>query len=144
MKNNSRNLYYIFIPILLVFLSCEEDQTTDDTITSNSELNSKLGVWEGVGEQPGISWTIRITLNADEQRIEYPSIQCGGILQLLEEKEGYLLFRETITQNTVCADQGFIELVETTATSMDYNYYWPNSENQLGELGATGAVNKVN
>jgi hypothetical protein len=107
-------------------------------------LENKFGVWEGVGTQPGISWTIKITLKSNEQLIEYPSLSCGGFLTLISETETKLLFRETITFNTKdCLDQGFIELIETSETTMDYNYFYPNTTNEKGELCAYGSVTKV-
>jgi hypothetical protein len=140
---NDKFLFLLFFTVLTV--SCETN-TDDDSSNeeSSTELSSKFGIWEGVGEQPGISWTIKITLSRSEQLIEYPSLECGGFLTLLEEREGYLLFRETITFNTICADQGFIELVETGANSFDYNYYFPNTSNIMGLLGATGQITKTN
>jgi hypothetical protein len=64
-------------------------QNTLDELSNQSEspigdgLSGKLGVWEGEGQQPGISWTISIDLKLDEQLIEYPSLSCGGTLSLL-------------------------------------------------------------
>ncbi|NAS14334.1 hypothetical protein [Poritiphilus flavus] len=138
-------LKYMILPLFLLALGCnsEDEGESEAEQAEVSQLNSNLGVWEGSGMQPGISWTIKITLAENEQLIEYPSLDCGGFLTLLEEGDGVLLFRETITFNTVCADQGFVELIETSATTMDYNYYWPNASNEQGELGATGSVTKV-
>ncbi|MFS4448382.1 hypothetical protein [Maribacter sp. 2307UL18-2] len=128
--------------IALLFMACSSDNTEDPSVTT-SELTSKLGIWEGTGTQPGFSWTIKITLTEAEQLIEYPSLECGGFLTLLEETDASLLFRETITFNTVCADQGFIELLEISADEMKYNYYFPNASNEKGDLGATGTVKKT-
>ena len=145
MKKFVLQLFMITLLFAPLAISCESDSDDDGANEENAtELPSKLGTWEGVGAQPGISWTIRITLETDEQLIEYPSLECGGFLTLLEEREGYLLFRETITFNTVCADQGFVELITTGANSLDYNYYFPNTSNELGMLGATGQLTKVN
>ncbi|NOY48650.1 MAG: hypothetical protein GXO84_10760 [Chlorobi bacterium] len=106
-------------------------------------LESKFGVWKGTGSQSGMSWTIKITLNSNEQLIEYPSLGCKEFLILIDETTTQLLFRETITTNTVCFNQGFVELIETSETTMDYSFYFSNAENEKGKLGATGSVKKV-
>jgi hypothetical protein len=132
---------YLFLFVIMLAFSCN---TNDDSRTEKGQLNGKLGVWEGVGTQPGFSWTIKITLDSNKQLIEYPSLVCGGFLTLISKTETQLLFRETITLNTeVCLDQGFVELIETSETTMDYNYFYPNSTNEKGELGAFGSVTKV-
>ncbi len=135
----------ILLILTICLMSCTNaDDTASVQETDSGLLSSKFGIWEGVGQQPGISWTIKITLGPDEQLIEYPSLECGGFLTLLEETENALLFRETITFNSICADQGFIELIETSNNSLDYNYYFPNIDNEQGQLGATGQVTKTN
>lgn len=141
MKNITKTI--ALLSLLFFSISCN-NESNDDVVNEAPELTSKIGVWEGEGQQPGISWTIKITLNKDEQLIEYPSLECGGFLTLIEEREGLLLFRETITFNTICADQGFVELIETSSTTMDYNYYYPSPSNEKGQLGATGSVSKSN
>jgi hypothetical protein len=73
-------------------------QNTLDQLSNQSELPigdgmaGKLGVWEGEGQQPGISWSIRIDLKLDEQLIEYPSLSCGGTLALSEESDAQYEF----------------------------------------------------
>lgn len=107
-------------------------------------LSGKIGVWEGEGQQEGISWTIRIDIQENEQLIEYPSLNCGGFLTLLEESDAQLLFRETITFGIgTCVDQGFVELTDQSANELVYRYYWPSGSEQLGELGAVGSVTKT-
>ena len=82
-------------------------------------------------------------MNSGEQLIEYPSLGCGGILTLVSESSTELLFRETITVQTTCFDQGFVKLTATSATTMDYDWYYPDAANEVGELGATGTVTKT-
>ena len=141
----SKILYLLFISITyssIVGCSSNDEKDTETTIS----LSRNFGIWEGTGVQVGnFSWTIKITLNKNEQFIEYPSLNCGGFLTLLDQTENILLFRETINKNTAtCADQGFIELINTSATTMDYKYYWPNSNNTKGDLAATGSLTKKN
>jgi len=123
-------------------------QDTLNTLNGQTEppigngLAGKLGVWEGEGQQSGISWTIRIDLKEDEQLIEYPSLNCGGFLTLLEESDAQLLFKETITFGSGCANLGFVELTDQSENELVYRYYWHGNGDEKGELGAVGSVTK--
>ncbi|MES9944007.1 MAG: hypothetical protein ABW080_03495 [Candidatus Thiodiazotropha sp.] len=87
-------------------------------------LAGKVGLWEGEGQQPGISWTISIDLQLDQQLIEYPSLNCGGYLTLMEESDAQLQFRETITFGTnVCCDQGIVELTDQSENELVYRWF---------------------
>lgn len=104
----------------------------------------KVGVWEGEGQQPGVSWTISINIQRGEQLIEYPSLNCGGFLTLVEESEAQLLFKETLTFGFhICGDLGFVELTDQSENELVYRYYWPDRNGQKGELGAVGSVTKT-
>lgn len=104
-------------------------------------LAGKVGIWEGEGQQSGISWTIRIDIQTNEQSISYPSLNCGGTLSLLEESEAQLLFWEDITYGP-CLD-GYMELTDQSATELVYRWYYPGAGNQIGELGAIGSVTRT-
>jgi len=107
-------------------------------------LTGKIGIWEGEGQQHGISWTIKIDLKNDEQLIEYPSLNCGGNLTLLQETDAQLLFKETLTFGfSRCVNNGFVELTDKSSNELVYRYYWPGSGDEMGELGAIGSVTKV-
>jgi hypothetical protein len=107
-------------------------------------LSGKVGVWEGEGQQQGISWTIKIDLKLDEQLIEYPSLSCGGYLTLLEESDAQLVFRETITfgQNT-CCDQGIVELTDQSANELVYRWDADDATVPANCSYAVGSVTKV-
>jgi hypothetical protein len=105
-------------------------------------LAGKVGIWEGEGQQTGISWTISIDVTLNEQLIEYPSLECGGFLTLLEESDTQLLFKETITFGTGCVDQGFVELTDKSSNELTFHYYWPGSDEEMGELGAIGTLTR--
>lgn len=107
-------------------------------------LNGKLGVWEGEGQQTSVSWTIKITLNENETLIEYPSLNCGGVLSLIEETESQLLFQETITFGlSRCVNLGYVELTDQSANELVYRYYWPTQDDdKRQDLGAVGSVTK--
>ncbi len=105
-------------------------QNTLDQLSNQTEppigdgLAGKVGIWEGEGQQPGISWTIRVDLKVDEQLIEYPSLNCGGTLTLMQESDAQLLFRESITFGRgVCCDQGIVELTDQSANGLVYRWY---------------------
>lgn len=106
-------------------------------------LEGKLGVWEGVGQQDGLSWTIKITLTEEEQRIEYPSLYCGGTLTIVEESDAQILFWEDITneEETCCID-GFVELTDQSIDSLIYRWYFQDEYGGKGELGAVGTVTR--
>lgn len=125
-------------------------QESIDSLKSQAELPignglvGKIGIWEGIGQQSGISWTIRIDIKSGEQLIEYPSLNCGGFLTLLEESEAQLLFKETITFGLqTCVNQGFVELTDQSGNELIYRYYWPGIGEQMGELGAIGSVTRT-
>jgi hypothetical protein len=108
----------------------------------------KLGVWEGEGQQDGLSWTIKITLAENESLIEYPSLECGGTLTLLVEEDAQLLFREDITYGMLtatecgCIDNGFVELTDQNDDSLIYRWYYPDEDSNQGDLGAIGTVTR--
>ena len=121
-------------------------QSTLDALNDQTEppigggLAGKVGIWEGVGQQQGISWTIRADLQLDEQLIEYPSLNCGGFWELIEETEAQLSFRETITfGNNMCVDQGLVELTDQSENELVYRYYFPDGAGGFqDEVGAIG------
>jgi len=108
-------------------------------------LAGKLGVWEGVGQQQGASWTIRADLRLDEQLIEYPSLDCGGFWELLEETDAQLSFRETITfGNSGCVDQGRIELTDQSENELVYRYYFSDGTGGFqDDVGAIGNLTRT-
>lgn len=117
-------------------------------------LSGKIGIWEGEGQQDGLSWAILIDISEAEQFIKYSfdesssADDCEGYLTLLEETDAQLLFRETITsqpENTYCQcyDQGFVELTDNDTSSLIYRWYYPDSNDNKGELGAVGTVSKI-
>jgi len=127
-------------------------QETLDNLNNQPEppisggLLGKVGVWEGVGLQDELSWSIRVDIKEDEQLIEYPSLNCGGSLELLEETDAQLLFKETIHVGggvSGCVDQGFVELTDQSENQLVYRYYWPSGGDEVGSLGAVGTLTKV-
>jgi hypothetical protein len=125
-------------------------QNTLDELSSQTEppigdgLAGKVGVWEGRGQQTGVSWTISIDINLDEQLIEYPSLECGGYLTLLEESDARLQFRETITYGIdVCCDQGIVELIDQSANELVYRWEADEMTSPVNCSYAVGSVTKV-
>lgn len=111
--------------------------------SSSSDLFGKQGVWEGDGSQVGGQWTIRIELTTENYLIEYPSLDCGGTLTLLESSENRLLFREGITFGSGCVDDGFVELVDDTIDTLNFNWYFNQGDLDNNDLGGWGSVTRV-
>jgi hypothetical protein len=110
-------------------------------------LSGKVGVWEGEGQQSGISWTIKIVINEDRQTIEYPSLACGGDLALISETDNQLLFKETITYGHGCVNKGYVELTDQSVNELAYRWYQPISGEFTSvdslKIGAIGTVRKT-
>ena len=126
-------------------------QSTLDALNDQTEppvgggLAGKVGIWEGEGQQQGVSWTIRAVLQLDEQLIEYPSLNCGGFWELIEETEAQLSFRETITfGNNICADQGLVELTDQSENELIYRYYFADGAGGFqDEVSAIGNLTRT-
>ena len=107
-------------------------------------LGAKVGIWEGIGIQDGQSWTIRIDLSRDSQIVDYPSLACGGNLNLVEASPDRLLFYEVINYGTqFCVDSGYTELLNRPDGQLTYQYYLEAADGGIGALIATGSVEKV-
>lgn len=87
-------------------------------------LAGKLGVWTGIGNQSGLTWTIRLDISTSRQLVEYPSLSCGGTLTLVEDSTTRVLFREAITYGTGCVNAGYVELRDRADGTLTYNYYY--------------------
>lgn len=106
-------------------------------------LTGKLGVWEGVGQQSGVSWTIRINIQETEQSIEYPSLNCGGTLDLIEETEAQLIFEERITfGRQTCVNEGIVELTDQSENELVFRY-WEGLDLDFGAPSAVGNLTRV-
>jgi len=105
-------------------------------------LAGKLGVWTGIGNQSGLTWTIRLDISTSRQLVEYPSLSCGGTLTLVEDSVTRVLFREAITYGTGCVNAGYVELRDRADGTLTYNYYDLSAGGANGVPVATGVLTR--
>ncbi|MEW5722828.1 MAG: hypothetical protein AB1896_06955 [Thermodesulfobacteriota bacterium] len=117
-----------------------QSEKTDKSSASVQGQEAGYGVWEGEGLQSnGSRWSIRLTLSPEGYKIEYPSLSCGGTLNVLEKTSGYVRAIEKITFGQKnCYDGGLVVLVWVRPETMDFLWYYPD-----GSRGAVGALLKV-
>lgn len=93
---------------------------------ANSEIS---GLWGGIGIQSSSSaWIIKMNFSNDEYLIDYPTIPCGGHLDLLEvtDNETYT-FRERITENiSNCTNNGTLRVNLIDQDTMNWEWYYPS------------------
>lgn len=115
-----------------------------NVLNDSSGLENKLGIWEGIGEQTQGSWSIRIDIGRLEQSIEYPSLNCAGDLELIEDSGNRLLFRESITFGIeACTSDGFIELTDESESVLNYNWYLTEESLNQNQPDGWGTVSRV-
>ncbi len=114
------------------------DCKTAEPLPPQQPSTKFYGIWEGTGKQAGESWTLKITLSDKEFLVDYPSLKCGGKLEVITSYDNKALFREKITYGkSLCVDNGKTILTTTDKSEAKYKWYYPN-----GKLGATGILNK--
>jgi hypothetical protein len=105
-----------------------------------------VGSWRGTGEQsdePGRSWSIAATIAPGRVgdvvgTITYPSLQCGGDLELRSVSADSLVVREHIAFGT-CVDLGIVTLRYQRPAVLAYA--WRSETSNLtahGQLGPAG------
>lgn len=109
--------------------------------TSNLSLSDINGTWYGMGEQfnNNSSWSIKLTINSvnDNYKIEYPSSQCVGYFELLNEHIGYSVFKERIYKGN-CIDNLRAELYIIDSEHIKIKYYYDGTN----EYVAVGNLTK--
>ncbi len=132
------------IPILALS-ACSQIAMSDTTkVEANSNLqassatNSFQGIWEGQGYQYDIeeSWTIKLAIVGGQYKIDYPSLQCGGVLTLWNATANKMEFREKITYGP-CVDNGDIIITKTGANMANFAWY-----DRDGSKGADGTLSR--
>lgn len=101
-------------------------------------------VWTGTGAQVKANgqisqWTIALTLDArgNATQIEYPSLDCGGVLSLLRKAGEFREYRETITHGTErCTNNGTVGIRPKLGKLI---WYW-TGEGTLNPTGIDTAV----
>lgn len=114
----------------------------DDLLSIASIPTQYIGTWNGSGVQqnPNTQWSIEITLtNSSVSEIDYPSLDCGGTLTLLNIYSDYIELREDITYGTNrCIVTGIVKLEQASVSGNTLNYNWDNGTNTT----AQGVVRK--
>lgn len=104
-------------------------------------LQQLEGMWEGAGIQDDNSrWSIKVTLRPERYAIDYPSLNCGGMLELVKENADSLVFREVLTYGTDgCYNNGKTVLIKTKDHKIRYYWYFENN----GKKAAVGELNRL-
>ncbi len=98
-----------------------------------------LGTWEGRGVQiDGSTWSIKIIVTPPNYWIEYPSLSCGGKLDLIEKTNQYLRFKEHIHWGRhKCISGETVEISKLASKKIRYRWFFAD-----GREGATGELIK--
>ncbi|MCB9946381.1 MAG: hypothetical protein H6842_00980 [Rhodospirillaceae bacterium] len=98
-----------------------------------------IGDWDGWGRQgTGSRWSIAVTVTPSGARIDYPSLNCGGVLELLTAEKMVARFHERLTYGLEgCIDGGQVELRVTPEGGLSYRWWY-----LAGEDSAQGALER--
>jgi hypothetical protein len=120
----------IFCSLLSIYCQADLSKTT--------ALHEFEGVWQGIGKQDdGSVWSISITLSPESYLIAYPSLACGGTLELFKANENSLIFREVLKYGLEnCINEGKTVLIKSTDNMLRYYWYY-------GIKGKKGAAGKL-
>jgi hypothetical protein len=120
---------FVFVCSLLLSLSCFADSSQSDT------QSQFTGEWEGAGTQSdGSHWSIRVNSRPNGYFIDYPSLVCGGVWQLLKATESSLVFKETLTYGIErCLDHG--EIVIHKLEEEKASYHWSDKKSKINADG---------
>jgi hypothetical protein len=127
-----------------VFLICfvAFSITCQAEVVEKTVLQDLQGVWEGTGIQDDNSrWTIKVTIEPDEYSIDYPSLNCGGMMRLMKENADSLVFQEVLTYGTDrCYNNGKTVLIKSQNNKIRYYWYFENN----GRKAAFGELSRQN
>jgi hypothetical protein len=87
------------------------------------------GIWEGTGYQrnPNENWTIKLTVQNDTYRIDYPSLSCGGEWKLISRDKCAVTFREKLTYGQKrCVDNVTVTMQKLNDSQIAVWYIEPN------------------
>lgn len=125
---------FLLASILMLSFTCQADDARGQL------LNRFNGVWEGVGRQNNNSvWSIKITISPHQYRIDYPSLNCGGVLEFIKEIDKSAMFKETLTYGTdKCISNGTTVLSIVTEHNALFDWFYPD-----GSHGAEGDLSRL-
>ena len=111
---------------------------------ANAEQKSVLqeveGVWNGIAIQDNNSkWPIKVTISSDDYWIDYPSLNCGGMMELVKENSDSLVFKEVLTYGMEnCYNNGKTVLIKSKDDKLRYYWYFENN----GKKAAAGELSR--
>jgi hypothetical protein len=121
----------VLLCALLMLFSCLAESE------SRQLIEQFYGVWEGTGKQDNNSvWTIKVAIKPNKYRIDYPSLNCGGVLEFVKEIDKSVMFKETLTYGVdKCINHGTTFLTIETKGKALFDWFYPN-----GSPGAEGTL----
>lgn len=96
---------------------------------ANAQSSSSFdGVWVGQGYQldNDQTWAIKLTIDGDNIKIEYPSLGCSGSLKKSKGNKNKLFLLEKISETNNCLDNGKVELEKLTKTELRFKWSFPD------------------
>lgn len=91
------------------------------------------GVWVGKGYQFNLneSWSVVLTIDEGEYKIDYTSLSCIAELKLLQVNSNRVFFEEEMKKGH-CIPDGLVELELINANSLRYK--WSFSDGEPGAI----------
>lgn len=121
--------------------SLNSDSSSKKINTSAKAYWSRLEC-SGVAYQNNIDekWQVKIyEISANYYRIEYPSLNCGGQLEVVTFDANQILFKESLTYGqSTCTNSGYVVLKKKDNKQFYFEYYWPSRD----KLAAEGILTK--
>jgi hypothetical protein len=116
----------------LFSMACQADSG------QKSVLRELEGIWQGSAKQDDLSvWTIKVTITPERYLIDYPSLNCGGTLKLVQENTDSLVFLEVLTYGLdSCVSHGKTVLIKAAENTLRFYWYHENG----GKKGAAGKL----
>ncbi len=125
---------FVLVCALLMSFTCQADDAPGQL------TNRYIGVWKGLGRQNNNSeWTIKITIRPNYYRIDYPSLNCGGVLEFIKEIDKSVMFKELLTYGAdKCINNGTTILSIVAKNNALFDWFYPD-----GSHGAEGDLTRL-
>jgi hypothetical protein len=136
-KNNRKMIFAllgsVFIGLVVFFIASSLKEAEQSPKTSPAktapEVFSFMGSWGGVGYQDtGSKWTMKVVLSADGYSVDYPSLLCGGYLELISKSTYEMTFKEKLTRKSTCVDEGKLVISRIDNNELRFVWYYPNGK----------------
>jgi hypothetical protein len=114
---------------LLIAFACSSMAKTEE---ADDRHLPRPSTWTGVGHQSdGSTWDIKLVFGSDSIDIDYPSLECGGIWELVgrDTKTGTLFYKERLRYgHENCHDNGQVALRKKPD---GLEYQWSDEEEKI-------------